>query len=209
MNVESKTIREFIETFEKLFGTYLQPIYIPGHTTHFKIYRGKKKYSDWDLRCELVNHVEYNVVQQMVKFIESYAAFDDVGHFMTDAEEFANTGSHISSAKLIQIMAIMKNESHAPFFDLDIRNVDNSYVKSFFEKSFNDEFISWAMLTAWRKLKNDNVIGRNSFVWITGFYLLPYYSDKKDKKAILSEPQKFFASKLSGRYERAVKFLIS
>jgi hypothetical protein len=207
MNVESKTIREFIETFEKLFGTYLRHTNGPRHTNFFEIRPGSKKYSDWDLRCFLVDEVEFGQVLQMVKFIESYAAFDDLGHFMTDAEEFADTGWHIARPKVIQIMAIVKDESHAPFFDLSIRNVKDSYVKRLFQKSFNDEFISWAMLTAWRKIRNNNLIGRDSFAWITGFLLLPYFRDKKDKKAILSKPQEFFASKLRGRYKRAVDFL--
>jgi hypothetical protein len=107
------------------------------------------------------------------------------------------------------MMAIMKDESHAPFFDLSIRNVEDNHVKLLFQKSFNDEFISWAMLTAWRKIKNNNLIRKDSFVWITVFLLLPYFRDRKDKKAILSKPEKFFATKLSGRYKRTVDFLNS
>jgi hypothetical protein len=142
MNVESKTIRELSKHLRKIFATYLRQANGPRHTKFFEIRPGSKKYSDWDLRCFLVDEVEFDQVQQMVKFIESYPAFDDLGHFMTDAEEFADTGWHTARPKVIQIMAIMKDESHAPFFDLSIRNVKDSYVKRIFQESFNDEFIS-------------------------------------------------------------------
>jgi hypothetical protein len=211
MNIQSTTIVAFIERFEELYGKYLQPqTKSASHTEYFKIHPGKQKYSDWDLKCVLAEDVKFDEVQQMLKFIESYTAFDSVGHFMTDAEEFANNGSHISGAKLIQVMAIMKDESHAPFVDISIRNVKNSYVKRLFKESFNEEFISWAMLTSWRKIKNNHLIGVNSFVWITVIYLLPHYSRKIDQKAILSKPQVFFRHKLTDdKYKRVLKFLSS
>jgi hypothetical protein len=209
MQIESRTIGEFVETFERLFGSYLQPCEeSASDTKYFKIRPGRKKYSDWDLKCFLLDEVKLDQVQQMLRFVESYPAFDAIGHFMTDADAFVDRGSHTSTGKLIQIMAIMKNESYAPFLDLSIRKVKNSYVKGLFQKPFNEEFISWAMLTAWRKIKNGNFIGVNSFIWITVIYLLPYYCDEDDRRALLRKPQKFFASKLgSATYKKAVAFL--
>ena len=208
MQIESRTIREFIETFERLFGSYLQPCEEgPSDTKYFQIIPATKKYSDWDLKCFLLDHVEFDQVQQMVRFVESYPAFVDIGHFMTDAEAFVKRGTHTSNGKLIQIMAIIKNESFAPFFDLSIRKVKNSYVKRLFHKSFNEEFISWSMLTAWRKIKNGN-FGENGFMAITLVYVLPHYTDEADRRAILIKPQEFFASKLgSSKYKNAVAFL--
>ena len=47
MRIESRTIREFIETFERLFGSYLQPCKEgPSDTKYFKIIPAKKKYSE-------------------------------------------------------------------------------------------------------------------------------------------------------------------
>lgn len=208
MQIESRAIEEFIETFERLFGSHLQPCKEgPSDTKYFRIIPAQKKYSDWDLKCFLLDQVEFDQVEQMVRFVESYPAFDDIGHFMTDAEEFAERGTHTSNGKLIQMMAIIKNESFAPFFDLSIRNVKNSYVKRLFHKSFNEEFISWAMLTAWRKIKNEH-FGENGFWPITIVYLLPHYTHEDDRRGILVEPQEFFASKLgSGKYKNAVAFL--
>lgn len=208
MEIESTTIREFIETFERLFGSYLQPCEEdPCDTKYFKIIPAKKKYSDWDLKCFLLDHVEFEQVEQMVRFVESYPAFDDIGHFMTDAEEYAERGTHTSNGKLIQIMAFIKNEPFAPFFDLSIRKVKNSYVKRLFHKSYNEEFVSWAMLTAWRKVKNDHY-GENGFLPVTVVYLMPHFTDDNDRRDILLKPQEFFASKLgSGKYKNAVAFL--
>jgi len=208
MRIESRAIREFIETFERLFGSYLQPCKKgPSDTKYFNIIPAKKKYSDWDLKCFLLDEVEFDQVEQMLRFVESYPAFCDIGHFMTDSEAYVQRGTHISNGKLIQLMAVIKNESHAPFFDLSIRKVKNSYVKRLFHKSFNEEFISWAMLTAWRKIKNDH-FGENGFIPIMAVYLLPHFTDDEDRYAILIEPQEFFASKLgSGKYKNAVAFL--
>jgi hypothetical protein len=211
MDIQSKTIEAFVEKFEELFGKYLEPLQEnASHTEYFKIRPAKQKYSDWDLKCFLAKGVKVEDVEQMLKFIEAHPAFDCVGHFITDAEEFANNGSHISRAKSIQAMAIMKTESHAPFVDISIRNVENSYVKRLFQQSFNEEFISWAMLTSWRKIKNEHFIGVNSFVWITAIYLLPHFSSKNDHREILSKPEAFFQRKLTDdKYKRAITFLSS
>jgi len=211
MNINNKTVRKFIGEFENLFGRYLKPHEEgPNRTKYFEIGQGeRKKYSDWDLECSLVDGVPLEKVQEMLKFIACYDGFDDIGHVITDAEEFANSKvPHVSRATSIQMMAIMKNETDAPFFDIKIQSVKNSDVRELFQKSFNGEFLAWAMLTAWRKIKNGKRYGGiNSCAYICDRFLLPYYSDENDQNAIRSEPEKFFTNKLKGIYKTAVSFL--
>lgn len=211
MTMGPKPIRKFIESFEESFGECLQPwTKSKGHiyTRYFKIHPGKKKYSDWDLICVLKDNIQFDKVRQILRFIESYKAFDSIGHFMTNTKESAGIGSHIAQSELIQVMGMIKNQQYAPFFDISIYNVKNRHVRRLFRQSFNKEFLSWSMLTAWRKIKNKNFIGVNSFVWINSIYILPYYSAKKDLRAILSTPEHFFKSKLrEARYKAAVRFL--
>jgi hypothetical protein len=196
MTIKSKTIAKFIEEFEAKFGEDLHktvPIDDGGlYTTYFRIYTGKKKYSDWDIHCFAEEDADLKIIKQMKAFVESFPGFSHVGNFITNSKKHQIVQS-LKRMHWVQLMGYMPKEKIAPFVDFSIFNIkQKSFIKKLYKPGYNKDFLAWSIITAWRKLKNQRYIGENSFNLLFALYILPHFSKKEDLKSLFRETEKFF-----------------
>jgi len=204
----NETVKDFVESFEKEFSPILAeltPVSLEAeYTGHFEVFKARKKYSDWDLRCclrpEMVNAEN---LKRMGKFIRSYKDFSDVGVFLSFSKEHEGLVQHIDSATWLQFMAFMPKEKFGPFFDVHIEGVNSDVLREAFNKKDSDELLKWAMINYWRKIKNGDEEDANGM--LRGFILKSF---REQRATIEADPISFIKSKLvEDNCERLVKFL--
>lgn len=127
---------------------------------------------------------------------------------MTDSITYKEFGRYKNQTTTLQLMGMIKSQDFAPFFDISIYNVSNKHIQKLFSERDNDDFLSWSLITCWRKIKNGNFIGVNGYAWINTIFVLPQYNDKVDQRALMTNPEKFFRKELSvPKYKNVVNFL--
>ena len=210
MKIKSKIITGFVAEFENKFGKYLKkPKKMDGAVcaSYLRLFEGRMKFSDWDLQCFIRKNVTVKIIEEMKSFVRSFEHFESIGEFVTGSKKYLHIGQHLHKTTHIQFMGFMPKEKFAPFMDFTIFDVENKLVRKLYQPQFDDEFLVWAILTAWRKLKNGNREGFNSYNHIVSLYVLPHFS-KKNQKEIDKNPQRFFKEFLKGKgYDQVAKFL--
>jgi len=201
------TVSEFIEFFENRFGAILGRTRTKRKNVirilHFEMFAPKKRYSDWDLECRLKpGAATIRNVKAIDRFVTRFSGFAYAKRFLTFSKKNRHLWQHIDRIKWLQFMAFMPEEKSAPFFDLHINGVGRRVLKGAYGKKRNPQFLEWAMLTSWRKLKNND---RKWAKILIRRYVLPSVPGRLHKKA-LADPARFFGSRLK-KYELARKFL--
>ena len=208
-------LSKFASEFEENFGNLLlNPKRIDKptlYTNFFLIYndKPKQKYSDWDVNCWLKpENVSKETLFKIDKFIRSYAGLSGVGLLLPMADKYkTHTFHHLDSTHVLHYMGLFVNEQISPFFDLTIHGVSRRATREAFPGSADEEFESWIMLTAWRKLRNSELVGNGAEYnqFILDYKDLFYSRDEEDFK---NDPTFFLRGAIpKQKYADVIKFL--
>jgi hypothetical protein len=208
----NNTIEKFVKEFENKFKNLLltppkgEPIL---YTSFFKIYndKPKNKYSDWDIKTwARTEEISFEDIKQFDEFIRAYSGFSDVGLFMAFSDSYFPIFQHVAHSSWLQFMGFMPNEPTAPFLDLWIAGIfrEEDLVRIYKNKNEN-EMLKWAAITAWRKIKNQDIDGARQIFRI---YLNPKFPNKED--LFISNPALFVNQNIPlETTEELIKFLRS
>ena len=94
-----------------------------------------------------------------------------------------------------------------PFIDVSVRDVSGGVMAEAFPDTSDEEFESWLLLTAWRKLRKAEISGSvELFNHFTDVHVRPYYDTEATK--LRTDPAGFFEAHIPERkYAEAVKIL--
>ena len=204
----NETVKGFIEGFEKEFSPILAeltPVSSEAeYTRHFEVFKARKKYYDWDLRCRLrPEAMNTENLKRTDKFIRSFKDFSDVGVFLSFSEEHKGLVQHVDSATWLQFMTFMPKEKFGPFLDIHIEGVNKEVLSQVFKPAVSEELLKWAMINYWRKIKNGNEKDANGM--LRGFILKSF---REQRATIEANPISFIKSKLTkGGCKKPVEFL--
>ena len=152
----NNTVSDFVTKFEEKFRGFL--LDSSGHKKGIKITQYFRydsdpngAYSDWDLRCWLnLEAMSRNNMKQIDTFVRKFKGLSDVGLFSRPTLKIENG---------LQYMGYAPDESYAPFLDIHLRGPVDADIWSAVYNGTNEEHKRWALLTAWRKLKNSDEPG--------------------------------------------------
>jgi hypothetical protein len=203
------TVDKFISEFEQKFHTILEQVTPKAnsrarYTCFFECFEPRQKYSDWDLKCWLKPEaVTVQNLKSMESFVRSFDGFTDVGILLTFANEHLHLWHHIIRVTWLQLAAFMPNEKESPFVDLHIEGVTKKVLADAYSGKRPEEFVSWIMLTTWRKFKNGNPGASN----MVENFVVPSFPPSQ-RAEIRSDPIKFFRKQFKKRrYQQAARFL--
>lgn len=200
----SKTVDLFIDGFEEKFGKYLQQAKsldawdgkTISYSDYFSIIHPGKKFSDWDLECEVSpENFDRMILEEIQKYIHDFPKFENICDFVGN--------------DWFQFMAFLPKETKAPFIDIHILGVDDKLLNQYFNEILDlpeseKKTIDWIIITWFRKVKNKDK-GAREFRdgWLEKCLPPEQYEEAKNN------PTKFFKDYLSGRgYNKILDFLI-
>ncbi len=151
--MRNDTLNRFMSEFEENFkDILLDASHHKKGTPLTKYFRlcsePKGRYSDFDLRCWLnLEAISRDNVRQIGVFIRKFKNFSDVGLFSRPTLKIENG---------LQYMVYTPDESYAPFLDIHLRGPLDADLWSAVYSGMDEEHKRWALITAWRKLKNSD-----------------------------------------------------
>lgn len=211
----NETVQKFIEEFETVFSEILEST--PRQksqdliTEFFRVKndRPKRRYSDWDIATTFIpGSLTPTNIMKVDQFIKAFKGFNGAGCFLSAQPGYKRINQHVDSLDLpnyLHFMAFMPNETRSPFIDIHLLNIDAKNVKTVYFEKDDNEIREWSMLTAWRKLKNEDLQGSS---YAIQKYVIPGYP--QENMVVRNDPELFFNDKLAGTAHRsAVAFLNS
>jgi hypothetical protein len=189
----------FVQTFEAKFKHVLlnPPREKPSIYTDFFLVNAdqlKTPYSDWDIECWLRPEAATKATLLAIDtFVRHHEALKSTGLLLPTADQYLDqTYHHIESAEVQHYMAVLDGLK-PPFIDITVHGIESGTLQSAFPGEHNQEFESWILLTAWRKL----LISRQSknpddedYQFFINRYVRPFYGPENVQ--LRKDPEIFF-----------------
>lgn len=203
----NKTIEKFELEFNTEFKNVFEPLQKIGTT---KIIQSKDtvqklKYSDWDIEGTFKpKAITKRNLLKIDMFLRTFKGFTNVGLFLAMGNAYrGKILQAIDDIQIVQYMAYMPDEPFAPFFDINlIGQIPNEIIRTIANQT-DDEFLRWATITAWRKIKNRRY---PKAISVYRTYLAPMFP--ADEEKFVSDPYAFYALHFPDKkYDSVVTFL--
>jgi hypothetical protein len=141
----------------------------------------------------------------MDQFIRAFKGFSQQGLILTPAVALACATYHyIETKTVLQFMAFMNQEKHAPFIDVCVEGLPTGFLKREYATNTGQDFTNWMMLTYWRKHLNKSP---DADVLLNG--LVPACLDDTERQIMATDPLQYFHGYLVKRgYSEVIAFLL-
>ncbi len=131
--------------------------------------------------------------------------FRQQGLILTPGEALACAPYHyIETKTVLQFMAFMNQENHAPFIDVCVEGLPTGFLKREHATNTGQDLTNWMMLTYWRKHLNKNP---DADVLLNG--IVPACLDDTERQIMATDPLQYFSQLLGKtRVFRSYCFLV-
>ena len=215
--ISNNAVRKFINKFENKFCQFLaypdskkisqDRKVVTGN--HSVILPGTTKFSDWDIYFFIdEKKINLSILKEINLFIKTFSGFDLVRDFTTNEKYHSESYQRFSNLHFIQYMAFIPRESFAPFVDIHLVGINKKMMKDFYKpnlEKLGKGYLSWAILSHWRKLIKGDNNGSPSFL---RYSILPAFSIEEQEK-IKNKPKKFFEKYFDAQpeFKEVISFL--